>query len=102
MSTSDWLPMGQPGHPDVFRCRVYGDQESDDGHDAARVRFIRALAGDGVIECPAYDQWLAALAGRGWLVGELEPNPDGPGRVKRWRLSIVGRRALADVIEGGR
>lgn len=98
MSTRNWSPMGQTGHAESFRCRVYHDADADDGHDEERTRFIRALAHEGVIECPAYDQWFAALAGRGWIISELEPNPDGPGRVKRWRLSIDGRRALAEVI----
>lgn len=76
------------GEPEAFRCRVYG--ENDD--DAKRRAFIEMLAGPGVIDCPAYDAWIDAFESRGQVAGELEPNPDGPGKVKRWRLNERGRR----------
>lgn len=88
------IPMGV-GDPETFRCRIYGAE--DDPDDIERAAFIDRLAGDGVIDCPAYDQWVIALIERGWLPDnpELEPNPDGPGRVGRWRLTDLGRAAWA-------
>ena len=46
--------------------------------------------------------WVAALQARGWLAPspELEPNPDGPGKVGRWRLTDVGRAEWA-AMKGG-
>lgn len=78
------------GEPEEVRCRVYGG--TDDADDE-RVAFVKSLAGGGVIDCPAYDPWVAALQERGWLplTPELEPNPEGEGKVGRWRLTDKGR-----------
>lgn len=86
------------GEPETFRCRIYG---AESALDEERLAFLEALATFGVLECPAYDARIAALRERGWLPdeGELEPNPDGPGRVKRWRLTERGRAELARVKE---
>jgi hypothetical protein len=77
------------GEVEEVRCRVYG---ADDNGEDERAAFIRELAGPGVIDCPAYDGWVKALQGRGWLPEQpdLEPNPDGPGRIGRWRLTAKG------------
>lgn len=72
--------------PEEVRCRVYGGEDGE----AERVSFMHALAGPGVIDCPAYDGWVVALRERGWLPAEPEPNPDGPGRIGRWRLTAKG------------
>ena len=72
---------------EAFRCRVYGSPDTD---EEQRRAFVDALAKDGVIECPAYDSWLGALEERGWIEGVLEPNPNGPGYVKRWTLTEGG------------
>lgn len=83
-------PMGQSGTPEAFRCRIYDTEDSD---EAARVAFVERLADDGVIDCPAYDAWVAVLQARGWLPPqpELELNPDGPGKIGRWKLTEAGR-----------
>ena len=81
------IPM-DAGEPEAFRCRIYGAAE--DSEDEAK---RRAFAGPGVIDCPAIDPWTAALQARGWLPAqpELEANPDGPGKIGRWRLTSKGR-----------
>lgn len=83
--------MGVPEMAETFRCRVYGDEVT--AEDRERAAFVDRLAGEGVIDCPAYDPWVAKLQERGWLAAqpELEPNPDGPGRIGRWRLTAHGR-----------
>lgn len=75
--------------PETFRCRIYSGAEAHD----PRVEFIRSLSRYGVIDCPAYDGWVTALQERGWLPMEpdLEPNPDGPGKIGRWLLTDKGR-----------
>ncbi len=47
----------------------------------------------GILDCPAFDAWIAALLARGYVTGELEPNlvPTGPRVAKRWRLNDRGR-----------
>ena len=82
--------------PEEVRCRVY-DGTTYASEEAKRRAFIELLAGPGVIDCPAYDGWVAALQTRGWLARtpELEPNPDGPGRIGRWRLTDHGRAEWA-------
>ena len=84
--------MGDPGIVETFRARIYGGEDPD---EAARRDFIERLATVGVLDCPAYDDWVAALQARGWLpmLPELESNPKGPGKVGRWRLTDVGRAA---------
>jgi hypothetical protein len=79
--------------PEEVRARIYDGRDTDD--EEKWRRFIEALAGPGVLDCPAYDPLVLVLQERGWLPSEpeLEPNPDGPGRVGRWRLTDVGRRA---------
>lgn len=88
-NTNLLLPMGV-GEPETFRCRIYGDDPTT--NDEARRAFVERLAGDGVIDCPAYDGWVANLQKRGWLLErpELEANPNGPGKVGRWRLTAKG------------
>lgn len=90
-------PMGiiDPRNAEAVRCRVYGAEP--DENDKARAAFVDRLAGEGVIDCPAYDPWIAKLQERGWLPErpELEPNPDGPGKIGRWRLTETGRREWA-------
>lgn len=84
--------MGQ-GEPETFRCRVYHPNGDAKGVERQRRDFVQLLATEGVIECPAYDNWLNALADRGYAAGELEPAPEhGPGaKVKRWRLTDAGQ-----------
>lgn len=86
------LFMGE-GDPETFRCRIYGAADEPD----ERAAFVEQLAGPGVIDCPAYDPWVAALQARGWLPESpvLEPNPDGPGRIGRWILTDKGRAEWA-------
>lgn len=88
--------MGVPEFEDIVRCRVYGDDEVTP-EDRQRAEFVNALAGDGVIECEGHERWISALQERGWLPedGVLEPNPDGPGRIKRWHLTAKGRSEWA-------
>lgn len=88
------LFMGDPQHQDTVRCRVYGQDEED-----PRERFLHACAGYGAVDCPAYDEWVAALQARGWLPRKphLVDNPDGPGKIGLWRLTEVGRREWAEV-----
>jgi antirestriction protein ArdC len=54
----------------------------------------------GVVDCPAYDGFVAALQGRGWLPlePELDGNPDGEGKIGRWRLTDKGRVEAVDLI----
>jgi hypothetical protein len=75
------------GDPEAFRCRVY-HSETDE-----RRNFVEALAGDGVIDCPAYDEWVEAFKKLGWLpeLPDFEPNPEGKGKIARWRLTEFGR-----------
>lgn len=82
--------MGE-GEPEFVRGRVYGAESAEDTKKRA---LLTAMANAGVIECPAYDNWLAALEGRGFAAGELEPAPEyGPGaKVMRWRLTDAGQR----------
>jgi hypothetical protein len=82
--------MGRHEDPEQVRCRIYDGEDKD---EAKRVSFVNELAGPGVVDCPAYDPWVAALQGKGWLAPtpELEPNQDGPGRIGRWRLTDLGR-----------
>ena len=89
------VPMGV-GEPEAFRERIYG-APADPEHEAKRRAFVAQLAGPGVIDCPAIDPWTAALQARGWLPAqpELEPNPDGPGKLGRWRLTSKGREEWA-------
>lgn len=89
MSTSTLSYMGC-GEPEHFRCRVYGGDHDDDERRA----FLERLAGEGVIDCPAIDPWIATLQARGWVAERpgLEANPDGPGRIGRWRLTSYGRQ----------
>jgi hypothetical protein len=81
--------MGQ-GILEEVRCRVYGGSNEPEDE---RVIFLNELATVGVIDCPAYDVWVAALQDRGWLPAkpELEQNPDGPGKIGRWLLTPKGR-----------
>ena len=90
------IPMGA-GEPETFRCRIYGVAEDPEA-EAKRRAFLAELAGPGVIDCPAIDPWVSALQERGWLPDspELEPNPSGPGKLGRWRLTDTGRAAWAE------
>lgn len=86
--------MTPESEPEMVRCRVYdGSSQSEAAVEAQRVAFVTALEQAGVVDCPAYDPWVEALQARGWLPAEpdLEPNPDGPGRIGRWRLTEFGR-----------
>lgn len=70
--------MGQ-GEPEAFRARIY---DGVDEAESARRAFVRTLHTHGVLDY------------------EMEPNPNGPGRWKRWWLSESGQRALRHVLEG--
>lgn len=87
------------GHPETMRGRIYSAPDPD---EVARRDFVRQLAGPGVIDCPAFDGWVAALQARGWLPAAptLEPNPDGPGRVGRWQLTPAGLEAWRSIEPG--
>lgn len=89
------LFVGDDRSQETFRGRVYGGDTKDDPRRA----FVHALATTGVVDCPAYDPWVAALQERGWLPlqPELEPNPDGPGRIGRWRLTPAGVEAWKEM-----
>jgi hypothetical protein len=92
VSAGSFLFMGNvSGLSETFRCRVYDGATTED--DRERRAFVERLAGPGVIDCPAYDSWVAALQARGWLPErpELEANPEGPGKVGRWLLTPLGR-----------
>lgn len=101
MSGHTYRAMGE-GEPETFRCRVY--DYAPDGHEQKRAEFVERLYTVGVIDCPAYDPWVEALQQRGWLPDspELEPNPDGPGRVGRWRLTEHGRSEWRHMRRGPR
>ena len=90
----EFLFMGQPDHVESVRCRVYDATEED-----PRAAFLRECEGPGAVDCPAYDQWVAALQERGWLPAnpELVPNPDGPGRIGLWKLTPRGREEWAAI-----
>lgn len=83
------------GHcaPEEFRCRVYTGADQPEGIERKRRNFVAQLAEDGVIECPAYDNWLLALEERGFAFGALVEAPEhGPGaKVKRWYLTGAGQ-----------
>jgi hypothetical protein len=81
--------MGE-GPPEAFRCRVYGVSSDDENVEARRRAFVEKLAGDGVIDAPAHDEWIAELVVRGWLEYSFESAPGG-GRHKRWNLNARGR-----------
>jgi hypothetical protein len=81
--------------PEVFRCRVY---EATDPDEEQRTAFLYSLATEGVVECPAYDGWLAALKERGW-VDHVFVSAPGFGRYKRWSLSARGREEFAKILE---
>jgi hypothetical protein len=88
--------MGRHEDPEQVRCRIYDGTTNDDGvtpDEAKRREFVAELAGPGVVDCPAIDPWVEKLQARGWLpdAPELEPNPDGRGRIGRWRLTDRGR-----------
>lgn len=87
--------MGDPAIAETFRGRIYG--AAADPAETARIAFVQRLAGDGVLDCPAFDGWVAALQARGWLPAkpELEPHPNGIDRAGRWRLTPAGRAAWA-------
>lgn len=89
--------MHPDAEPETFRPRIYGGNTDEDG----RIAFVTALAGPGMIDCQAYDEWVAKLQERGWLPAkpDLEPNPDGPGKIGRWRLTEVGRTEWAAMLE---
>jgi hypothetical protein len=88
MTTLRFMGSHDPHWRETFRCRVYGYEP--DEQDRKRVALVRQLATDGVLDCPAYEQAMAALEERGYATMALEPNPDGPGRVGRWRLTEEG------------
>jgi len=58
------------------------------------------MRGRGRDRLPAYDGFVAAMQGRGWLPiePEFEPNPDGEGKIGRWRLTDKGRVEAGDLI----
>lgn len=90
------LFMGEHEEHDI-RCRVY------DGTSASevdpRLAFLRTCASEGAVDCQAYDRWVEALQQRSWLPErpELQPNPDGPGKIGRWRLTQAGLDGLAQI-----
>lgn len=94
MSATPLLFMGLQDVPETFRCRVYG---GEDEAEQQRAAFVDRLAGEGVIDAPAYDTWVSALQGRGWLPAApaLEPNPAGRGKIGRWLLTDLGRAEWA-------
>ena len=94
MSTTTLKFMGED-EPEAFRCRIYGAPEEDE--ERQRRAFIRRLAGDGVLDAPAFDEWIGSLDRRGWLRFDMEP-ADG-GYAKRWRLNEAGRDALREHLE---
>ena len=88
--------------PDEVRARVYGGGDGTDEDEQARRSFVAELAGPGVIDCPAYDAWIAELNARGWLAPMAkEPNPEGEGKIGRWRLNDKGREEWANIQRGG-
>lgn len=88
--THTLLFMGE--QPEEFRCRIYG---APDAADERKRAFIESLAGEGALDAPAYDEWIMAIRGRGWLDAPVrEPAPSG-GYFVRWKLNDVGRREWA-------
>lgn len=88
------LFMGE--QPEEFRCRIYG---AFDVKDERKRAFVEALAGDGVLDAPAYDNWVMSLRERGWIdAPKQEPAPHG-GYFVRWKLSDKGRREWAAMKE---
>ncbi len=84
--------MGQPGQEEAVRCRVYGEAKGE----PERRAFVERLAGDGVLDCPAFDPWIEALQERGWLDAKplLVEHPTEPNaKAGLWRLTEFGRRA---------
>lgn len=94
----EFLNYMSQGILEEVRCRVYGGDNQDQDEER-RSNFVRALATIGVVDCPAYDDWVTALQERGWLPErpELEPNPDGPGKIGRWRLTPKGHEEWAKI-----
>ena len=92
------LFMSSPDHVDAVRSRIYGGEDTE--AEKQRVNFVKSCAGAGVIDSEAYDGFVAALQGRGWLPPkpDLEPNPDGAGKIGRWRLTAKGRTESADYL----
>jgi hypothetical protein len=78
--------------PETFRARVYGADAPDE-----RVVLLWRLAHEGVLDGPAWDPWINALARRGWLAEPEREPADGGGHHLRWRLGETGRAALARV-----
>lgn len=88
MSTATLLFMGLD-EPETFRARIYVGDDTQDQH---RRGFMAALANDGVLECDAYDVWIEALDGRGWVKSEMVPHPEVDGaKARKWTLNDVGR-----------
>ncbi len=88
------LFMGLEHEKEVVRPRVYGGADRTDQQLRA---FMHALATTGVLDCPAYDQWIERLDAREWLNSAMEPRPQGDGRHRRWRLNAAGLAALAEM-----
>lgn len=88
------IPMGV-GEPEAVRCRVYGGEEVDPEEEAKRRAFVAKLADEGVIDCPAYDPWVAALQERGWLPARPDIEFYKAHVVGRWRLTAKGREGWA-------
>lgn len=82
--------MGE-GEPETFRCRVYVSPSSD--HDA-KDAFVNTLRREGVLDCPAYDEWIAVLREHGWVESKFELLDNGD-RVLRWTLT--GRGVAAEM-----
>ncbi len=87
--------MGE-GDPEALRGRVYGAPDVDDDFESKRRAFVEKLAAEGVIEAPAYDEWLARLRQRGWVTDHFEPAPGG-GHYRRWVLSSHGHLEWARI-----
>lgn len=85
------------GEPEVFRCRVYGADDTE--QDRLRMALVRELAGPGALESDGNADAIERLAERGWVSDEFEPAPgvDG-GRYRRWRLTESGREELARIV----
>lgn len=86
------------GPPETFRCRVYGDETSE--ADRRRLAFVRTLAREGVLDCPAYDRWIEKLQERGWLAEPtFERVPEGGASPSSGVESSRGSKRRSD--EGG-
>lgn len=99
MSTTTLLFMGDETIEETFRCRIY---VADDEDYQQRRSFVESLAGDGVLDCPAFDNWIFALQARGWIDEKpaIEPIGDGSGRsYRRWKLNDKGRAEWAAMKE---